>query len=408
MATTSKKYLIPLGLVIILAAGLLIWTTPVRQPQLKEVLPTHVATIQVQRQNIEPRVQVAGRLQAARKTTLHFELPGQVAARHVEPGQQVQAGDLLLQLDDADFANAVHDAEAQIQQEKAARARDRQLLELMKREHELQARAVARLDRLGQDSLASKAQREEAQTRMLQLQAQEANLNYSAATASTSLRQRELAVDRARRNLGRTRLKAPFSGVINQVFAQAGDYVAPNVAALELLDTLQLDLYVEVTGAVAAAQGLGQQVAVRMGDQTRQARIVALQTDPNPATMTHAVRLRMDGQGATPGKFAVAELPLAALEGALIVPVSAVLREEDKAYVFTLSNNVLTRVEVILGERIEDRQIIKSGVEAGATVVAHSTAALADGQRVVVEKAAPTDEATAGEPVNAPPAKLGS
>lgn len=405
MATAPKNYLIILALFIALAVTLLIVTTPAQQPELKENLPTHVAVLKVPVLDIAPRVEVAGRLQSARKTVLHFELAGQVAERLVEPGQRVEEGALLLRLGDADFKDVLQEVEAQLLQERSAQKRDRELVDLMGRQRELQARAVERLDRLGQDSLSSKAQRDEAQAGMLQIQAEQARLGYSVATATASLQQRELLVGRARRNLERARLTSPYAGVVNQIFVQAGDYVTPASPVLELLDIDNLDLYVEVTRNVATALTLGDKVSIRVGDETRQAEVVALQTDPNPATLTHALRLRVPGAGWAPGEFAVAELPLIVLEDVLAVPVSAVLREEDKAYVFSVKKGVLQRNEVVLGDRIDDRQVIKSGIDVGATIVAHSIAPLADGQQVITEKPRTTQKKPAKKPVAAPDKK---
>jgi hypothetical protein len=54
--------------------------------------------------------------------------------------------------------------------------------------------------------------------------------------------------------------------------------------------------------------------------------------------------------------------------------------------VFLVQQDVLRRTEVILGPRVRDLQVIKSGVNVGDTLVAHSVASLADGERVVAAK----------------------
>lgn len=382
MNRSSLKYLVLLALGIVVAMVFLFKTQPVKQVQSKEVLPVAVIVSQAKSQVLYPVERVTGRLQAAHKATLHFEVPGQLAERLVEPGEQVQAGQVLLKLAEGDYQDALAEARFALQQEQASVARDRQLLTLAERERALQAQAVARLESLGRDSLASRAQRDEAQTRLLQLQAEEARLRYSAETAAARVQQRETALSRAQRNLERTRLAAPFSGKVNAVYVQQGDYVMPTTPALDILDTAQLDLYVEVTGETAAALQLGQKVEVRIADTPRQGEIVALQTDPDPVTHTHPIRIRMVGQGGLPGELAEAELALTPLHHAITVPISAVLHEEGKAYVFRVENGVLQRTEVTLGTRVQDLQVIKAGLDAGAAIVARNVAALAHGQRV--------------------------
>ena len=70
---------------------------------------------------------------------------------------------------------------------------------------------------------------------------------------------------------------------------------------------------------------------------------------------------------------------------ALVVPATAVLLEEGSAFVFRVQDEHLQRVEVQLGERVEQQQIITAGMEAGEQVVVRDVAALSDGQAVIVE-----------------------
>lgn len=390
MNKTSKISLLVLLIVIALAVALLVRTKPAQQADLKQTPPTHVAVTEVMARDLNAVDIVTGRLQASRKAMLQFELAGQVTERKVEPGQHVEAGQMLLALPDGDYQDALADAQAQLEQDRAAMVRDRELMTLAGREQGLQAQAVERFERLGRDALASKAQTDEARARLLQLQSEAARMRYNVDTAQATIRQREAAVNRAQRNLERTHLTAPFSGIINAVNVQPGDYVAPAVPAVELLNVEQLDLYVEVPGTTAAALKLGQQVVVRAGDPAApvqtMAEVVALQLDPNLATHTYAVRLRLPGQGFLPGALAVAELPLAPLHNVLAVPVSAVEQDEGRAYVFTLRDGIARRVEVKLGARVQDAQVITGGVQAGEKIVARDVAALADGERVVPEQ----------------------
>ncbi|NIA01429.1 MAG: hypothetical protein GWP13_01470 [Planctomycetia bacterium] len=110
-----------------------------------------------------------------------------------------------------------------------------------------------------------------------------------------------------------------------------------------------------------------------------------MQPDPDPATFTHAIRLRMPEAETRSGAAAVARLPLQALNNALVVPATAVLLEEGSAFVFRVQAEHLQRVQVQLGERVEQQQVISAGIDAGERVVVRDVAALADGQAVIAE-----------------------
>ncbi len=290
----------------------------------------------------------------------------------------------MLQLADGDYRDALVEAEAHLEQERAAIERDRHLLELVARNRQLQANEVARLQQLGQESLASQSKRDEAQQRLLQLRAEEEQLRYSVATAASRLALTEAARRRASRNLARTRLSAPYDGVVNAVFLQAGDYVSPAAAALEIVQLEQLDLYLEVSGETVAALHQDQPVMVKVHDSERSGRIVAVQQDPDPRTFTHQVRIRIAGEGLLPGHPARAVLPLRAEPGALVVPVTAVLREDDQAYVFVVADGRVQRRVVTLGRREGALQVIRGGLADTETVVARDVALLSDGQAVAV------------------------
>jgi multidrug efflux pump subunit AcrA (membrane-fusion protein) len=162
-------------------------------------------------------------------------------------------------------------------------------------------------------------------------------------------------MDRARRNLERATLRAPFAGRVNQVKLQVGDYASRNQQALEIISD-QLDFYAQVRGPVARALSLGQRVTVRVAGLSYTATLSAVQTDPDPSTFTHAIRLRMPESETRSGALAIAQLPLQPVRNALVVPPTAILLEEGGAFVFRLEDERLQRVAVQLGPRVGEQQ----------------------------------------------------
>ena len=72
-------------------------------------------------------------------------------------------------------------------------------------------------------------------------------------------------------------------------------------------------------------------------------------------------------------------------QDALIVPASAVMREEGKHYVFLVRQNRLVRQLVVPGIRHADWQILREGVEPGQLVVARDVDVLSDDIEVRIE-----------------------
>jgi RND family efflux transporter MFP subunit len=374
-------------LYLLLALGaiaiLLLVTRPEQGAELREAVSPRVQVEAVDLHDLQPLEIVSGRLEPALKSALHFELSGQVDARPVEPGQVVQQGDLLLALAAGDFIDALAEAEAQLAQEVRNIERDRELLKLSQRNYALQQSEYARLQKLGADSLVSESRLDETRIRLIQLEAETAQLKASVGSADSRLALRESARNRAARNLERTRLQAPFAGTVNAVQVQRGDYVTPNQTVVELIDSSELDLYLEVRGGAAQALVLGQAVEIAVDGRSLQGKVVALQTDPDPVTFTHAVRIRLPGDHARPGQVAEASLLLQPLQQVAAVPSTAVLYDEGRTYVFRVNAGILELVEVQLGPRVGELQVVERGVRAADRIVIRDVAALSHGQKVL-------------------------
>lgn len=378
----SRQVLI---LFLLTAATLLLLTIrPEKEPILRSLAPSPVMVSSTVRVNLFPEARVSGHLQTARRAWLRFEVDGAVAGRLVEPGQSLAVGDVLLVLEDQDYRDALIQAQAEWQQAQENLLRDRELLKLAERSRKLQEEEVARLNRLGERSLASKTRLGDSAALLAQRLSEEARLRSSVTTGPQRVASRKSALDRAQRNLDRTVLKAPFAGRVNQVLLEVGDYASRNEKVLELVST-RLDFVAQVRGPVARALVLGQQVAVTVAGRSWQATVTAVQPDPDPATFTHAIRLRLPEAETRSGAVALARLPLQPLNNALVVPATAVLLEEGSAFVFRVQDEHLQRVEVQLGDRVGQQQIIAAGIDAGEQVVVRDVAALSDGQAVIAE-----------------------
>jgi multidrug efflux pump subunit AcrA (membrane-fusion protein) len=368
------------GMVLILA--LIVITRPEPQAQRSELPPVQVQVAPVQLGDLQPSVRVGGYLQPVQQARLQFQVGGRLQQRLVEPGTPVAQGEALLRLEPADYQDLLTEARAQLDMERAAVARDRQLLQLAERNRELQQAEVARQQRLGTESLSSKAALDAARQRLLQLQAEEAQLRYNVDSATARLDRLEAAARRAKRNLERTTLRAPFAGTVNQVLVQVGDEVAANEVVLELLDANRLEFYAEIERALVTELERGQRIEVLLDGQTYAAQIVALQQHPDPDTYTYALRARFDNPGLVSGAAAEARLLLPELKQVTLVPVSALVHDDGQVYVFVVKDGVLQRRPVKLGARQGERQVIVAGVAAGERVVSRGGGSLSDGLKV--------------------------
>jgi RND family efflux transporter MFP subunit len=381
LSTKSRRQIAILAALFGLAV-LLLLTAPDKNPELQQAVVPVVQVSVVGLHDLVPTETVSGRLEPARKAALHFELPGQIHARPVEPGQVVQQGESLLMLSSGDYEDALVEAEAQLAQETRNIQRDRELLSLSRNNYALQKNDLDRLAKLGEDSLVSKSRLDETRIKLIQLESNVAKLKSSVASAKSRLALKETARNRAARNLERTQLPAPFAGTVNAVNAQIGDYVTPARVVVDLVDATSLDLYAEIRGNVAQSLTQGQIVSVNVRGQQLPGEVIALQIDPNPETFTHALRVRITSDQARPGQIARVQLPLREMHQVTAVPSTALLFDEGRAYVFRLNGDTLEQVEVTPGERVDGLQIVMQGLAASDRVVTRDVSALSHGQQV--------------------------
>jgi RND family efflux transporter MFP subunit len=336
----------------------------------------------VEQIDVQPISQVTGKLQPARKASLHFQVSGQVDTRLVEAGQYVEENVRLLSIESGDFVDEVEESKAVLKSEQNAIARDSRLLALMRQERELQEMEVERLKQLGQSSLASKSNYDQSLQALYRQQADEARLKHSVNSARSRLMIEQAKLNKAQRNLERTQLLSPFSGTVNMIHVEVGDYVSPGQVALEIVQVDQLDLNLEITGKAAAQLQLGQKINVLTNMDEREGQIIALSVDPDPETNTHSLKIRLPSDGLFPGQLAVAHLPGYLYKNANIVPVSAILYEDGEPYVFEVVDDHIVRKSVEIVDRYNDVQIIK-GMEKDIIIVSRDVSSLADGQIVI-------------------------
>jgi len=227
--------------------------------KMKQTAPTEVVSrVRVSRINAEARrrsVTLRGRTEAKRIVEVTAEVAGQVVSRSVERGMQVSRGQLLCEIAIDDREVAVEEAragldKAQIEHAGSARLADQGLLSEV---------AIA----------ASEARR----------QAAEAHL------------QRQIL------NLARTRVTAPFDGVVEDLHLDEGDYAGPGDSCATLIDLDPMLVTAQVTEEQVEYLQLGTPVSgtTRLGRPV-EGELSFIGNQSDAVTRTYAVEITVDNQ----------------------------------------------------------------------------------------------------------------
>ena len=184
---------------------------------------------------------------------------------------------------------------------------------------------------------------------------------------------------------------APFDGVVAQRWHNPGDIIDANEHVLRLVDPrrLQVTAAVPVADATRITVGHAARVSVpgALATSSMAARVVGAPAAADVATGTAGVRVALSG--AMPvGTPVQVEIEAEQRSGAVIVPVEAVVRDEQKTGVFVVGpDKKAHRREVVVGITSADDVQIVSGVRAGEQVIVKGQEELPDGAAVTIEEA---------------------
>jgi multidrug efflux pump subunit AcrA (membrane-fusion protein) len=216
----------------------------------------NVAVEVVHPNTLRPTLLLYGRSESPRLAELSASIIADVEAVSALAGDTVEKAEVPVRLDNREslLALAERDAElaeieAQIESERERHQNDLRALKHEEGLVSLSRREVERTLQLGRTNVASQAQIDEVQAALArQVIAQEARASaireYPSRMAALEAR---LARARARRDraaldLSRTRVTAPFSGRVTEVFVSPGDRVQPGTPLLSLYDTSKLEV----------------------------------------------------------------------------------------------------------------------------------------------------------------------
>ena len=180
-----------------------------------------------------------GAVDALNFSVLTAALSAEVKQVHVIEGSQVQGGDLLVELDDADARLDVELAEADVAKAKAAIAAqesrhqaDLQTLPSERKLYELVQAEVKRLQDLSRKQVSSQSALDTARQSAARQAISIARIEESIRTHESrmqeleaTLARAEAALDKARLQLARTRVTAPFDGRVTRVYVAQGHRV---------------------------------------------------------------------------------------------------------------------------------------------------------------------------------------
>ena len=203
-----------------------------------------------------------------------------------------------------------------------------------------------------------------------------------------------IARDTAKRNLEDATVTAPFSGTVDDLHVDVGDYVAPGTPVATVVEQSRARVFAGVTAQQAVQLEGARRAKVRctaLGGQEVVAELKSVSSVANERDGTYTVELWIEEPpaGLRDGMVATVDLPTADREAHPLAPRAALMRRAGQPEVF-----VAAREEGVFVARIRNLRTGRSagdwievldGLREGDEVIVDGQFALRDGVAVTVD-----------------------
>ncbi|WP_262186214.1 MdtA/MuxA family multidrug efflux RND transporter periplasmic adaptor subunit [Serratia fonticola] len=329
--------------------------------------PVQAATATVQ--SVPRFLSGLGTATAANTVTVTSRVDGQLMAIHFTEGQQVKAGDLLVEIDPRPY-------EVQLTQALGQLAKDQATLANAKRD-------LARYQQLAKTNLVSRQE----------LDTQESLVRQT----EGAIKADQGAVDSAKLQITYSKITAPIDGRVGLKLVDVGNYIASGstTGIVVITQTHPIDVVFTLPESNIAdlvkAQKAGH-VSVEAWDRTNQqllttGELLSLDNQIDTATGTIKLKARFDNldDALFPNQFVNARLKVATLQNAVVIPTAALQMGNEGNFVWLLSaDNKVSKHRVTAGIQDSQQVVISAGVNAGDRVVTDGIDRLTEGMQVEV------------------------
>ena len=309
--------------------------------------PMPVEVAEVKMQIVSEKFDAVGTIEAIEEITVVSEINAMVVNIPFTEGSQIAKGELIAQLDDSQLAAEVLSAEALYAQSLATYNRVKKVVEQ-------KAGTPQDLD----DALAS-------------LKVAEANLKLAQA------------------RLDKTRIVAPFNGMIGSRRVSVGSFLRTGDAITELANLNEIRINFSAPERFLSELKRGSEVIVYSpvypGHEVK-GRIIAIEPiiDSDTRTARIVAKVQNPGQKFRPGMSANVSVILSQRPEALTIPTEAVFANGNQSFVYIVNaDSTVAPAPVILGLQMSDVVEISSGLQEGMKIITAGHQKLFPGAKVI-------------------------
>jgi HlyD family secretion protein len=400
MITLPKtRYIIALLAVLAMLAILATFGLP-------RLLGEKITVLAASRGELRQSVVASGKVRSPQRVELTSQITGRVTQIPVREGQSVEAGQLLIQLDDAEWRATLAQAKASLQQSELRMTQLQQLAQPLATQSKRQAEAnllqaqqrFAQTRELVAKGFYSKNQLDDAQRNLdvaeSQRQSSELQLrsNLSGGSdqrlAQVAVAQARASLDIAQSRLNYTQITTPVAGIVLTRNVEPGITIQPGKLLMTLSPSGDTELVVQIDEKNLALLRLGQKAlasADAYPDRHFAAEIIFISPTVDPLRGSVEIRLRVtEAPEYLRQEMTISvDIETARRADALIVPNEAI-RDAGSAqpWVLVVREGKAQRQPVKLGVRSEGKTEILEGLAPGDLLVPAKNMSIREGSSV--------------------------
>ncbi|GAB3259509.1 efflux RND transporter periplasmic adaptor subunit [Larkinella harenae] len=361
-----KRYLAVSALLI---SGFLTGCSSTTEEKSEAEKPT-LPIFEISRQSTTLRREYAGNVEAVRNVELRARVGGYLDKIHVDEGQQVKKGQLLFQINQAEYQAELAKAKANL---KSAMA-----------EAKTAEVEMGRVKLLVDKKVISASELELSKSKL--------------EAAKAAIEEAESAQQNASLRLSQASVRAPFDGVINRIPFKMGSLIEEGSLLTTVSDIREVYAYFHVSEKEYLEyikknrpSHNGQEVDLLLADNTpygQPGKIETMESVFDDGSGTIAFRARFPNPNKVLKHGATGKIRLKnEVNNAVLVPQKAVFEIQDKNYVYVVdtANKVKMR-SFVPQSRLAQFYLVKSGLEPGERVVYEGIQNIRDGMQIVPQE----------------------
>jgi RND family efflux transporter MFP subunit len=350
-------------------------------------LPVKVAT--VHRGDLIIKLKSPGEAVTDLKVEMKAEVSGIIRKIFVTESQHVRKGDLLLELDDREYRLDLEKYEAERLQRLSelllekrfgestlpAETADEQRIQAAHREYEKASESY-------QKGLISRDEYENASRQLELVLIEGGEKKDEIMAAAKGLTQAEVAVKKARLDLEKTKIMAPFSGIITDIKVSPQENVSSGTVLFTLVNIRRVKVHAKVLESEVGKMKVGREVDLRFSaypERGIKARVEAISPIVNPEDKTCNVIIDFVNEGDVikPGMHAEVEIAAEIYKDRLLVPQDAILTRGGRKLVFVVEEGLAKWKYIEIGLENEEYAEVLGSSQAGGE--------LKEGMSVIIE-----------------------